>query len=273
MAERPVVLGILNVTPDSFSDGGQFTSPESAVERGVALIAEGADFVDVGGESTRPGATRVPAEEELARVLPVVRGLVARGVRVSIDTMNARTALAAVESGAAMINDVSGGLADPEMYRIVAFTRVDYIAMHWRGHSSTMQDLATYGDVVADVRDELKQRLAEMLVWGIDPARVVIDPGLGFAKTSAHNWALLNALDQLRSLGHRVLLGASRKRFLGDFLPEGASPAERDQASAIMSALAAEAGAWGVRVHDASATRLALDLVTAWHSGKGPVGS
>ncbi len=194
-------------------------------------------------------------------MLPVIEGLVARGIRVSIDTMNSETARTAAGAGVAVINDVSGGLADPEMYRVVAQTGLEYIAMHWRGHSSGMDDLAHYDDVVTDVRDELKQRLAEMLVWGIDPAKVILDPGLGFAKTAEHNWALLAALPALQSLGHRILIGASRKRFLGAFLPEGAAPAERDQASAIVSALAADAGVWGVRVHDVVATKLSLDLL------------
>lgn len=268
MTERPVVLGILNVTPDSFSDGGQFAGVADAVERGVELASQGAELVDVGGESTRPGADRIPVAEELDRVLPVIEGLVARGVRVSIDTMNAETAWTAAKAGVSVINDVSGGLADPEMYRVVAQTGLDYIAMHWRGHSSGMNDLATYDDVVADVRNELKQRLAEMLVWGIDPAKVILDPGLGFAKTAEHNWALLGALPELQSLGHRVLIGASRKRFLAEFAPEGAAPAARDEATAILSALAADAGVWGVRVHDVAGTKLSLDLWSAWHAGK-----
>lgn len=267
MTERPVVMGILNVTPDSFSDGGLYATAAEAVARGVELARQGAELVDVGGESTRPGADRIPVAEELDRVLPVIEGLVARGVSVSIDTMNAETAWTAAGAGAAVINDVSGGLADPEMYRVVAQTGLEYVAMHWRGHSRQMDQLATYGDVVAEVRDELKQRVAEMLVWGIDPAKVILDPGLGFAKTGAHNWELLGALPQLRSLGHRILIGASRKRFLGEFLPEGATPADRDQATAIVSALAADAGVWGVRVHDVAATELSLDLWSAWHAG------
>lgn len=260
-------MGILNVTPDSFSDGGLFATTADAVQRGVELVQQGADLVDVGGESTRPGADRIPVAQELDRVLPVIEGLVERGVRVSIDTMNAETARTAAGAGVAVINDVSGGLADPEMYRVVADTGLEYIAMHWRGHSRQMDDLATYGDVVTDVRDELKQRVAEMLVWGIDPAKVILDPGLGFAKTAEHNWALLGALPQLQSLGHRILIGASRKRFLGEFAPEGAPPSARDEATAIVSALAADAGVWGVRVHDVAGTKLSLDLWSAWHAG------
>lgn len=260
-------MGVLNVTPDSFSDGGQFSGADDAIRRGVEMIAQGADLVDVGGESTRPGADRIPVAEELERVLPVIEGLVARGVRVSVDTMNSETAATAARAGVAVINDVSGGLADPEMYRVVAQTGLEYVAMHWRGHSRNMNELATYADVVSDVRDELKQRVAEMVVWGIDPAKVILDPGLGFAKTAEHNWALLQALPQLASLGHRILIGASRKRFLGEFLPEGAPPSDRDEATAIISALAADAGAWGVRVHDVAATKLSLDLWSAWHAG------
>lgn len=270
MPDRPVVLGILNVTPDSFSDGGQFGSPDEAVRFGLRLASDGADFVDVGGESARPGAQRIPVEEELERVLPVIRGLVAGGARVSIDTMNSRTAQVAADEGAVLINDVSGGLADPDMYRVVAATGLDYIAMHWRGHSASMDELARYDDVVAEVRSELEQRLAELAEHGVDPDRVIVDPGLGFAKTADHNWALLQAMPELLSLGRRVLIGASRKRFLGPFLPAGASAADRDQASAVLSALAAEAGVWGVRVHDVAATGLALDLWAAWHAGKGP---
>ena len=261
----PRIFGILNVTPDSFSDGGQFPD---AVARGVELIAQGADIVDVGGESTRPGAERVDAAVEQERVIPVIEGLVAAGVPVSIDTMNASTALAAAAAGASVINDVSGGLADPEMYRAVAQTKLLYIAMHWRGHSTGMDDLAVYDDVVTDVRTELKARLAEMFVWGIDPAQVVLDPGLGFAKTAEHNWQLLSRLDELATLGHPLLVGASRKRFLADVLPEGATTADRDLPTAVVSALAAQSGAWGVRVHDVPSTRAALDVSAAWQNGR-----
>jgi dihydropteroate synthase len=266
MAERPVIMAILNVTPDSFSDGGEFEEPGAAIDRGVELHEQGADLVDVGGESTRPGAVRVPVAEELRRVLPVVEGLVARGVAVSVDTMNSGTARAAADAGASVINDVSGGLADPEMYRTIAALQVRYIAMHWRGHSTDMDALATYDDVVADVRNELKARLAEMYVWGIDPRRVILDPGIGFAKTAEHNWALLRRLDALQSLGHPVLVGTSRKRFLARFAPDDAPTTERDYPTAVTSALAAQAGAWGVRVHDVPSTRTALEVWHAWES-------
>lgn len=268
MATPPQVFAILNVTPDSFSDGGRFSDRGSAIGHGIELFEHGADYVDVGGESTRPGAERVPVEEEQARVLPVIRGLVAAGVPVSIDTMNALTALAAADAGASVINDVSGGLADPGMYRVVASTGLDYIAMHWRGHSTDMQSLATYGDVVGDVRRELKGRLAEMIVSGVDLARVVLDPGLGFSKTSEHNWQLLGRLPELQSLGHRVLVGASRKRFLGELLPDDAGSGDRDLPTAVISALAAQVGVWGIRVHDIASTRAALGVWTAWQNGR-----
>ncbi len=265
----PQVFAILNVTPDSFSDGGQFENADEAVARGIELMAQGAHIVDVGGESTRPGAERVDPDEEQARVLPVIRGLVAAGVPVSIDTMNSVTALAAAEAGASVINDVSGGLADPEMYRVVAQTKLLYIAMHWRGHSADMDSLAVYDDVVTDVRTELKARLAEMFVWGVEKEQVVLDPGLGFAKTAEHNWQLLGRLDELASLGHPLLIGASRKRFLADVLPEGASKTDRDLPTAVVGAFAAQAGVWALRVHDVASTRTALNVVDAWKAGRG----
>jgi len=270
-----VVMGILNVTPDSFSDGGAFGGSaaervDQAVARGLELRDQGADVVDVGGESTRPGAARVDVAEELGRVIPVIRELVGAGVSVSIDTMNAETALAAVDAGVEVINDVSGGLADPSMYRAVADTGLTYIASHWRGFSAAMTELATYDDVVAEVRSELKARLAEMIVSGIDPSRVILDPGLGFAKTAEHNWRLLAHLGELESLGHPVLIGASRKRFLAPFAADGAPASARDDASAVVAALAANSGAWGVRVHDVPSTRVALNVVTAWKNAGQP---
>lgn len=262
------MFAILNVTPDSFSDGGQFDSVDEAVARGIELARQGADVVDVGGESTRPGAERVDPAEEQERVIPVIRGLVAAGVTVSIDTMNSSTALAAAEAGASVINDVSGGLADPDMYRVVAQTKRLYIAMHWRGHSTDMDSLAVYDDVVTDVRTELKARLAEMFVWGVEREQVVLDPGLGFAKHAEHNWQLLGRLDELATLGHPLLIGASRKRFLGGLLPEGATTADRDLPTAVVSAFAAQAGVWAVRVHDVPSTRTALGVVDAWREGR-----
>jgi len=258
------ILAILNVTPDSFSDGGRLLSVSDAVDRGVELFEQGADIVDVGGESTRPGATRVSVEEEQSRVIPVVRELVAAGVPVSVDTMNAATALAAVEAGARIINDVSGGTADPGMYRVVAETGVIYVAMHSRGVAGTA---AEYTDVVTDVRTDLKDRIAEMIVSGVDPGRVVLDPGIGFAKDAEHNWALLGHLEELATLGHPLLVGASRKRFLA---PWGEKPDERDAPTAVISALAARAGVWGVRVHDVPSTRMALQITKAWTTGGRP---
>ena len=259
-----VVFGILNVTPDSFSDGGRFGDLDSAVEHALSLVDDGADFIDVGGESTRPGAERVTEHEEHERVLPVVEALAAHGVSVSVDTMRASTARLAVAAGAAVINDVSGGLADPDMHAVIADTTVDYVAMHWPHLEHSVPD---YDDVVRDVREELKQRLAELIVHGVDPARVIVDPGIGFAKNAEQNWQLLGHLDELSTLDSRVLVGVSRKRFLAEFAAEGAPAADRDPATATISALAAQAGAWGVRVHDVASTRSALNVWHAWERG------
>ncbi len=270
---RCAVLGILNVTPDSFSDGGRFLGTDDAVAHGVALHAAGADLVDVGGESTRPRAGRVELAQELARVLPVVRDLVAEGVPVSIDTTRAEVAAAALGAGAAVVNDVSGGLADPAMARVVAEARVPWILMHWRGHSAGMHALATYEDVLGEVRTELVARVDAAVLAGVDPDRVVLDPGLGFAKTAAHNWALLRRLDVFVGLGFPVLVGASRKRFLGELLADAAGPrppADRDGATAALSALVAAAGAWGVRVHDVAASMDAVAVATALQLGASP---
>jgi dihydropteroate synthase len=265
--QRPLVLGILNVTPDSFSDGGRWEDAAAAIAQGELMAKQGADLIDVGGESTRPGAERVPARDEQRRVLPVVEALVDRGIRVSIDTMNSSTARAAARAGAEYVNDVSGGLADPEMFRVVAETGVKYIAMHWRGHSDTMQDNAHYDDVVSEVRQELKDRIAELLVWGVDPENIVIDPGLGFAKTAEHNWKLLAALPRLNTIGYPILIGASRKRFLAGLVEDSATPEARDAPTALISAMAAQAGVWGVRVHDIPSTMRALDVWSAWNAG------
>jgi dihydropteroate synthase len=268
---RCVVMGILNVTPDSFSDGGRYVDHDHAVAHGVAMRDAGADLVDVGGESTRPGAGRVEPEVEAARVLPVVRALVAEGVQVSIDTTRATVVAQAVEAGASVVNDVSGGLADPRMAAAVADAGVPWILMHWRGPSATMNQLAGYEDVLGEVRAELVARVDAAVMAGVDPSRLVLDPGLGFAKTAAHNWALLRRLDVLTALGFPVLVGASRKRFLGDLLAtaEGAPrpPDGRDGATAAVSALAAHAGAWGVRVHDVESTMDAIAVVAAWRLG------
>jgi dihydropteroate synthase len=268
---RCVVVGVLNVTPDSFSDGGRFVDRDHAVAHGVAMRDSGADLVDVGGESTRPGAGRVAADVETARVLPVVGDLVAEGVRVSIDTTRADVAEQALEAGAAVVNDVSGGLADPRMAALVAAARVPWILMHWRGPSADMNSRAGYEDVIGEVRAELVARVDAAVLAGVDPGRLVLDPGLGFAKTAAHNWALLRRLDVLIDLGFPVLVGASRKRFLGELLAgaDGAlrPAAGRDGATAAVSAIAANAGAWGVRVHDVESTMDAIAVAAAWQLG------
>ncbi|MEV7973534.1 dihydropteroate synthase [Cellulomonas sp. NPDC089187] len=261
-------MGVVNVTPDSFSDGGEWFTPDAALRHGLSLIAEGADILDVGGESTRPGAERVPEGEELRRVIPVIREFTARGVPVSVDTTRAAVAQAAVEAGAVIINDVSGGLADPEIHQVVARTGVVYVAMHWRGHADVMDRLAHYDDVVTDVRTELAQRVTELRAAGVADHQIVLDPGLGFAKPGSANWPLLARLDELLADGFPVLVGASRKRFLGHLLAgadgQPAAPLERDRATAAISALAAAAGAWCVRVHEAQGTADAVRVASAW---------
>ena len=266
--ERCVVMGVLNVTPDSFSDGGRWTDLDAAVAHGLAMTAAGADIVDVGGESTRPGAERVDAAEESRRVVPAVRALAAAGVTVSVDTSRAAVAEAALDAGAAIVNDVSGGLADPAMAKVVAAAGVPWVLMHWRGHSRDMQELATYTDVVADVRRELSRQVDAALAAGVDEDNIVLDPGLGFAKTAEHNWTLLARLDELVALGFPVLVGASRKAFLGRLLagPDGIpAPVEaRESATVATGVLAAVMGAWGVRVHEVPPTADAMKVVGAW---------
>ena len=266
-AAGTLVMGVVNVTPDSFSDGGDWFDADRAIAHGLELVADGADILDVGGESTRPGAARVEPDEELRRVIPVVREFARRGFRVSVDSMRAATALAAVEAGAEIINDVSAGLADPAMVPVVADTGALYVAMHWRGHSDRMDVLNAYDDIAVEVRDELAQRVDALHAAGVAADRIILDPGLGFSKTGAQNWEVLGRLDVLAALGLPVLIGASRKRFIGSLLPDDATMAERDLPTAVVSALSAQAGAWGVRVHDVRATRRALDVVAAWQSG------
>ena len=264
---RTLVMGVVNVTPDSFSDGGDFLDAEAAIAHGLALVADGADLVDVGGESTRPGAARVDAAEELRRVLPVVRALAAEGVVVSIDTMRASVAAETLEAGAALVNDVSGGQADEAMARVVADAGTPYVVMHWRGHSADMASRAVYADVVTEVVDELRGRLDALSAAGVDLDRVVVDPGLGFAKDAGHNWSLLAHLDRLHVLGRPILVGASRKGFLGQLLADGDGvprpAAAREDATTAVSVLAAAAGVWAVRVHEARATRDAVTVVAA----------
>jgi dihydropteroate synthase len=248
----PLVFGVLNVTPDSFSDGGRFLDPDAAIGHGQALVRAGADVVDVGGESTRPGAVPVEPAEETARVVPVVRGLVGRGIRVSIDTRRAAVAAAAVEAGATVVNDVDGG-ADPGLLRVVAESDVDLVLMHSRGPAARP---GGYTDVVAEVVGDLRRRVDTALAAGIDPGRLVTDPGIGFSKTADDNWRLLACLESVRIDGLRMLVGVSRKRFLGELVP--GPPEARDGVTAVLSALLAERGVWAVRVHDPAATRAAM---------------
>ena len=239
-----LVMGILNVTPDSFADGGRHNDLEAAVARGLEMIAEGADIIDIGGESTRPGADRVSEAEEIARAIPVITELAKHGVRISIDTMRASTADAAIKAGASIINDVSGGLADSEMLQTAARLQVPYIAMHWRGQSKDMNSKAIYEDVVSDVISELNKRIEAALDAGIHKDKLIIDPGLGFAKDAEHNWAIIDSMDRFVALGYPVLVGGSRKRFLG-----GETPDEREQATIELTKRLGTTGVWAVRVH------------------------
>lgn len=249
-----MVVGVLNVTPDSFSDGGRYASLDDALAHAREMRAAGADLVDVGGESTRPGAARVDAAEESRRVLPVIRELAAEGFVLSVDTYRSGVADAALRAGATVVNDVSGGLGDPAMAAVVRDAGCPWLLMHWRGHSARMQEMAVYGDVVAEVKRELLQRVDAAVAAGVDPARLAIDPGLGFAKTGTHNWTLLRALDEFVATGLPVLLGASRKSFLGSLLAaaDGAPRpvGDREDATTAITAYAALHGVWGVRVHE-----------------------
>jgi dihydropteroate synthase len=265
------VIGVLNVTPDSFSDGGRYVRRSDAVRHAIEMREQGADLIDIGGESTRPGAERVDADTEVSRVLPVVRELAAAGVPMSVDTTRASVAAAALEAGAVVVNDVSGGLADPAMGKVVAEAGCPWILMHWRGHSRRMQDLATYGDVVAEVRAELLQRVDHALAAGVRADRLVIDPGLGFAKKPEHNWQLTRRLGELLALGYPLLFAASRKSYLGALLagPDGTPrpPDGRESATIATSVLAVAAGAWGVRVHDVGGT---VDALKVWAASGAP---
>ena len=264
-------MAVINVTPDSFSDGGEFADVDRAVEHGLALLRDGADLLDVGGESTRPGAARVDPDEERRRVEPVIAQLAAAGAVVSVDTMRASTAEAALAAGATVVNDVSGGQADPALVRLVASAGVPYVVMHWRGHSDRMQEHADYGDVVREVCDELARRLDDVVARGVDAEQVILDPGLGFAKKAAHNWSLLAHLDALMTLGRPLLVGASRKSFLGSLLadPEPRPVDDRDDATAALTVVAAMAGAGGVRVHAARASADAVRVVAELASAGG----
>jgi dihydropteroate synthase len=267
----PVVMGVLNVTPDSFSDGGRYADLDAAVAHAVQLRADGAHLIDVGGESTRPGAARVDAGTERARVLPVIRALAAAGVPMSIDTTRASVAAAAIEAGVGIVNDVSGGLADPDMARVVVDAGCPWVLMHWRGHARAMAQLASYGDVVADVIAELTARVDAALAAGVAPEQLIIDPGLGFAKRAEHNWALTARLPELLALGYPVLFAASRKSYLGSLLaaPDGTPrPTDRREAATIAtSVLAVAAGVWGVRVHEVRGT---VDALAVWRASGSP---
>jgi dihydropteroate synthase len=269
--DHPVVMGVLNVTPDSFSDGGRYADVDAAVKHAVALRRDGADIIDIGGESTRPGADRVDGPTEIARVLPVIKALAGAGVPLSIHTTRAAGPPAPLAAGAVLVNDVSGGLADPGMAAVVADAGCPWILMHWRGHSRRMLDLAHYDDVVAEVRAELLQRVDAAVAAGVDPGRLILDPGIGFAKRAEHNWALSAHLDELIALGHPVLFAASRKTYLGRLLagPDGEPrPVDgREAATIATSVLAVAAGAWGVRVHDVRAT---VDALAVWRATGSP---
>jgi dihydropteroate synthase len=266
-------MGVINVTPDSFSDGGQWLAADAAIAHGLELLAQGADILDVGGESTRPGAGRVSQQEEIRRVVPVIAGLSAAGAYVSVDTMRAPVAQRGLQAGAALVNDVSGGLADAQMARLVADAGVPYVVTHWRGHSHAMQDRAIYRDVVGEVRDELRQQVDTITARGVDPAQIIVDPGLGFAKLAEHNWALLAALRDISCLDaagspFRVLVGASRKSFIGRLLAaQDGEPrpfADCDLATISLTALAAAAGAWCVRVHAVAGNADAVRVAARW---------
>jgi dihydropteroate synthase len=264
----PRLMGVVNVTPDSFSDGGRYADTDSAVAHGLQLLADGADILDVGGESTRPGATRPLLEEELARVVPVITRLVAEGALVSVDTMRAAVARAALDAGAGIVNDVSGGLADPDILGVVAASDATYVAMHWRGHADRMQQRASYdqtGGVVATVCRELADRVEALRAAGVPDDRLVLDPGLGFAKTAEHNWALVAGLHELAALGHPILVGGSRKSFLGSLLADADGVprpvTDREAASTALTLLLAQRGVWGIRVHDVRSSRDALRVL------------
>jgi dihydropteroate synthase len=268
---RPLVMGVVNVTPDSFSDGGRWFDPEAAVAHGLQLRDDGADLLDIGGESTRPGATRPVVAEELDRVLPVITALAAEGARVSVDTMRSEVAEAAIEAGAVLVNDVSGGLVDPAILSVVAAAGASYVAMHWRAHADVMTQHASYDDVVREVTDELRQRVDAALGAGIAPDRIAVDPGLGFAKTHDHNWALLRHLDALDELGLPVLVGSSRKSFLGALLTDEAGQPrpvlDREDANTALTTMAALSGVWAVRVHEAASALDAIAVVSRWTEG------
>lgn len=249
-----LVMGILNVTPDSFADGGKYFDSEHAIARGLEMISEGVNVIDIGGESTRPGAERVSAEEEQQRTIPVIKALAGNGAVISIDTMSADTAKKAVEAGASIVNDVSGGKADPTMFATVAALNCRYVLMHWRGHSKDMNSLAVYEDVVEDVINELKEQIEKAIAAGIKKENLILDPGLGFSKDVRHNWEILDRLQELQALGFPILIGASRKRFLG-----GDDPDQREVATINLTKTLVGKNIWGVRVHSVKPHREVID--------------
>ena len=255
------IWGVLNITPDSFSDGGKYLEPAAALSHARGLLAQGADVVDVGAESTRPGAERIGVDEEIARLTPVVSELVAEGHRVSVDTMNAPTARAMADLGVGIINDVSGGLADPDMFSVIADTEVTYVLMHWRGQSKTMDDLAHYDDVVFNVASHLAERVNEASEAGIEDSRIMVDPGFGFSKNPDHNWQLCRGINRIVGMGYPVLAGVSRKRFIGATLPDGHDMAERDWPSALVGAELIRRGVSHLRVHSVTIQRQALEIM------------
>ena len=254
-------MGILNVTPDSFADGGRHFTFQQAIDRAKVMINEGVDIIDIGGESTRPGAERISEEEERNRVIPVITELAPLGVTLSIDTTRASVARAAIAAGAQIVNDVSGGLADKDMSRVIASSpQIQYVVMHWRGESSKMQELAHYEDVVSEVKDELDERTQTLMSEGVQAEQIIIDPGLGFAKLPIHNWEILRNIGRLQLLGFPILIGASRKRFLGDLIGAGATD-DREAATLAITTAMAEIGVWGVRTHGVKAHRDAIAVV------------
>ena len=265
--KRTLVMGIINVTPDSFSDGGENAGTESAAMRGIQMIREGVDIIDIGGESTRPGASRISPEEEKARVLPVLRALADYDTVLSIDTMRAEVAEEAIAAGASIVNDVSGGLADSDMPRLIADVRVPYVVMHWRGFSDSMQKLAVYEVTAKEVRHELAERIEKLTKAGVEIDQIILDPGLGFAKEPDHNWDVLQAIESFEKLKRPLLVGASRKRFLGRLLNDGEGDRdvkEREAATIAVTTMLAERKVWGVRVHNVRDSRDAIEVVTRW---------
>ena len=260
---RTLVMGILNVTPDSFADGGRHFNLDAAVKRAKEMIEEGVDIIDIGGESTKPGAERVSEEEESARVIPVLEQVIPLGTEVSIDTTRSGVAAKAIKLGVKYVNDVSGGLADPKMYEVIAKnSKVQYVIMHWRAHSKNMQEFAHYNDVVKEVKEELEERINSAIEAGVDPDQIIVDPGIGFSKGAEHNWELLKNLDRLSLLGYPILVGASRKRFLGE-LTGGANPDERESATLAITAAMAKQGIWAVRTHSVKPHRDVIATITS----------